>query len=363
MKYPLDGLLITGFVDKKMTDESIRLLSNLPMPVVLLERTGGCHNISSVTFDNKSSIQEAVKYLFDMGHREIAYIGCSIRVEIEIQRNEGFWEALRQYNIPADKRRIILQENYSVEHGRAAMKKILKSGCPFTAVLAASDELAIGAMQIIQEACPSMMCADFGNLSKDIRELEYAGADIFHLDLMDGAFVPNYGMGLQDIQYIASQASIPCDIHMMSKNPGEYVEKFAKMGCSIIYIHPETDPNAARTLQKIIDSGAKAGIAINPGTSIYAIEPLLSIVKYVLVMTVNPGFAGQKYLSFVDEKVDRLLEHQKHYRYHIMIDGACSPEVISRLSAKGVEGFILGTSALFDQGRSFGEIMPELRAL
>lgn len=152
MKYPLDGLLITGFVDKKMTDESIRLLSNLPMPVVLLERTGGCHNISSVTFDNKSSIQEAVKYLFDMGHREIAYIGCSIRVEIEIQRNEGFWEALRQYNIPADKRRIILQENYSVEHGRAAMKKILKSGCPFTAVLAASDELAIGAMQIIQEA-------------------------------------------------------------------------------------------------------------------------------------------------------------------------------------------------------------------
>lgn len=212
--------------------------------------------------------------------------------------------------------------------------------------------------------CPSMMCADFGNLAQEIHDLEAAGADSFHLDLMDGAFVPNYGMGLQDIQYIASHANVPCDVHMMSVNPGEYVEMFAKMGCGTIYIHPETDPHAPRTLQKILDSGARAGIAVNPGTSYFAIEPLLTMAQDVLVMTVNPGFAGQKYLPFVDEKIDALLENREKYGgYRIFIDGACSPEVIAQLSAKGVEGFVLGTSALFGKGRPYSEIMPELRTL
>lgn len=209
---------------------------------------------------------------------------------------------------------------------------------------------------------PSMMCADFGNLAREIHDLETAGADSFHLDLMDGSFVPNYGMGLQDIQYIVSHANVPCDVHMMSINPGEYAEMFAQMGCGTIYIHPETGLHAPRTLQKILDSGARAGIAINPGTSYFSIEPLLSMVQDVLVMTVNPGFAGQKYLPFVDEKIDELLEHREKYGgFRIFIDGACSPEVIARLGAKGVEGFVLGTSALFGKGRTYAEIMPELR--
>lgn len=211
---------------------------------------------------------------------------------------------------------------------------------------------------------PSMMCADFGNLGKEIRDLEAAGADSFHLDLMDGAFVPNYGMGLQDIEYIVHHAAIPCDIHMMSVNPGEYVEMFAKMGCKTIYIHPETDPHATRTLQKILDSGARAGIAVNPGTSFYAVTSLLPLAQDVLVMTVNPGFAGQQYLPFVDEKIQAFLDHRQEYGgYRIFIDGACSPQVIARLSAQGVDGFILGTSALFGKGRPYGEILGELRKL
>ncbi len=211
---------------------------------------------------------------------------------------------------------------------------------------------------------PSMMCADFGNLAKEIRDLEAAGADSFHLDLMDGAFVPNYGMGLQDIQYIVSHASVPCDVHMMSVNPGEYVELFAKMGCGTIYIHPETDPHAPRTLQKILDSRARAGIAVNPGTSYSSIAPLLTMAQDVLVMTVNPGFAGQKYLPFVDEKIEELLAHREKYGgFRIFIDGACSPQVIARLSAKGVEGFVLGTSALFGKGKPYNELISELRRL
>ena len=103
---------------------------------------------------------------------------------------------------------------------------------------------------------------------------------------------------------------------------------------------------------------------MNPGTSYFAIEPLLTMAQDVLVMTVNPGFAGQKYLPFVDEKIDALLENREKYGgYRIFIDGACSPEVIAQLSAKGVEGFVLGTSALFGKGKPYGELISDLRRL
>ena len=116
-------------------------------------------------------------------------------------------------------------------------------------------------------------------------------------------------------------------------------------------------------MQKIKDAGAKAGLALNPGTGVAAVEPLLNLADYVLAMTVNPGFAGQKYLPFVDEKLAELAQKKEKYGYKLVIDGACSLQVIARLSRQGVDGFVLGTSALFGKGRSYAEIMPELRAL
>lgn len=212
--------------------------------------------------------------------------------------------------------------------------------------------------------CPSMMCADFGNLKKEIEELEDGGIDIFHLDVMDGMFVPNFGMGLQDIEYICKTASKPCDVHLMVVDPSKYVQKFAEIGASIIYIHPETDVHACRTLQMIKDAGALAGIAVNPGTSFDSVKELLYLADYVLIMSVNPGFAGQKYLDFVTPKFEKFVNEAKNYGgYKVMIDGACSPEKIKELSKVGVEGFILGTSALFGKNKSYFEICKELREL
>ncbi|MGO5180499.1 ribulose-phosphate 3-epimerase [Catenibacterium mitsuokai] len=212
--------------------------------------------------------------------------------------------------------------------------------------------------------CPSMMCADFSSLKDEIENLEKGGIDIFHLDVMDGSFVPNFGMGLQDIEYICKTATKPCDVHLMIENPSKYIDKFAKLGVNIIYIHPETDSHACRTLQMIRDAGVKSGIAVNPGTSFETVKELLHLCDYVMLMSVNPGFAGQKYLDFVSEKFKKFVDESENYGgYDVMIDGACSPEKIEKLSKIGVKGFILGTSALFGKGRSYKEIIDELRGL
>ncbi|MBS4210121.1 ribulose-phosphate 3-epimerase [Bacillus sp. FJAT-50079] len=213
--------------------------------------------------------------------------------------------------------------------------------------------------------CPSMMCANFRSLEDEMNALEEANVDIYHIDIMDGNFVPNFGMGLQDFEYIRSATKKTVDVHLMIDNPSAYIDLFAEKGADIIYFHPETDMHPARTIDRIRTNDVKPGIAINPGTSIASIEPLLSLVDYVLVMTVNPGFAGQKYLPFVNDKIEELckIKNEGNNQFQVVVDGAISPEKIQELSAVGVEGFVLGTSALFGKEESYKTITEKLRAL
>lgn len=209
--------------------------------------------------------------------------------------------------------------------------------------------------------CPSMMCANYGHLASEVKALDEAGADIFHCDIMDGQFVPNFTMGIMDIKTIRRYTDKPLDCHLMIENPGGKVDWFIDAGANIIYIHPESERYVIKTLAHIKERGAKAGIAVNPDTSTASIMELLNLCDYVMVMTVNPGFAGQAFIDFTKRKIEQLADLKKEYGYRLMIDGHCSPEIIKEYSALGVDGFILGTSALFRKGRTYKELMQELR--
>lgn len=191
------------------------------------------------------------------------------------------------------------------------------------------------------------MCADFTKLADEIMELDKAGTDIFHIDIMDGSFVPNFGMGIQDVEAIRKLTQTTIDAHLMIDNPGEYIDLFANLGVDIIYFHPEADKHPAKTLNKIKEKGLKSGLAINPGTSIDSVKELFYLTDYLMVMTVNPGFAGQKYLDYIDNKIEEAISFKERFGFRVMVDGAISPERIETLSMKGVNGFVLGTSSLF----------------
>lgn len=211
--------------------------------------------------------------------------------------------------------------------------------------------------------CPSTMCMDLDDLKKDITALEEAGIDIFHNDVMDGTFVPNITLGINDIKAIRRNTKKMVDAHLMIENPMNKVDWFIDAGVDLIYIHVESERYVAKTLAHIRERGVKSGIAINPDTSIETVREMLNLCDYVLFMTVNPGFSGQKLIEFTKDKLKRLAALKDQYGFKIVIDGACSPAVIHELGELGADGFVLGTSALFGKGRPYKEIMEELRQL
>ena len=215
------------------------------------------------------------------------------------------------------------------------------------------------------ELTASMMCANYGHLAREVTELENAGIDSFHIDIMDGRFVANFAMSLSDLSYIAKTTNKPLDVHLMVEHPNNTVELFIRnlRKGDTIYIHPEAEYHPSATLLKIINAGMVPGIAINPGTSIETIMEMLRIVDKVLVMSVNPGDAGQMYLPYVGQKIDRLLKLKDEMEFKIYWDGACSREKVLEYAPKGVDGFVLGTTLLFGKDRPYKDIINDIRAL
>ena len=209
------------------------------------------------------------------------------------------------------------------------------------------------------------MCANYGNLEQEVKELEEGGIDSFHIDIMDGRYVPNFAMSLNDMRYISSTAKKPLDVHLMIEHPNNHIKLFLnylRKG-DTVYIHPEAEYHPSATLQSIIDAGMIPGIAVNPGTSVEMIMEMLRIVKKVLVMSVNPGNAGQMYLPYVGKKITKLLSLKEDMDFEIYWDGACSADKILEFAPKGVAGFVLGTTLLFDRDKPYQEILQNIREL
>ncbi len=215
------------------------------------------------------------------------------------------------------------------------------------------------------ELMASMMCANYGHLAKEVKALEEGGIDSFHIDIMDGRYVPNYAMSLNDMRFIASATRKPLDVHLMVEHPNNTVHLFLndlRKG-DTVYIHPEAEYHPSTTLQKIIDAGMTPGIAINPGTSVETVMEMLQIVDKVLVMSVNPGNAGQMFMPYVRKKYMKLLELKEEMGFEIYWDGACGADKIKEFAPLGVKGFVLGTTLLFGQKASYGETLKKIRDL
>ena len=215
------------------------------------------------------------------------------------------------------------------------------------------------------ELMASMMCADYSNLGNEVRALEDGGIDSFHIDIMDGRYVQNFAMSLNDLRCIRSLTGKPLDVHLMVENPLNTINLFTSNlhKGDTVYIHPEAEYHPSTTLQRIIDAGMIPGIAINPGTSIENVQMMLRIVKKVLVMSVNPGNAAQMFLPYVREKYDQLLALKSDMDFDIYWDGACGADKIKEYAPLGVRGFVLGTTLLFGKGRDYGQTLREIRGM
>lgn len=205
------------------------------------------------------------------------------------------------------------------------------------------------------------MCANFANLEKEVKLLDDAGIDSFHIDVMDGRYVDNFGMGYQDMEFIRSATNKELEAHLMINDPERYLDILIKVGLDAAYIHPESTHAPERTIELLKNAGITPGIAINPGTSIAYIEELLYTVERVLVLCVNPGHAGRAYAPYVADKIERLLSLREKYQFDVYWDGACTEEKILEYEPKGVKGFILGTSILFNHEESYKEILQTLK--
>ena len=209
------------------------------------------------------------------------------------------------------------------------------------------------------QIAPSILAADFTRLGEQVRSAEAAGADMIHIDVMDGRFVPNISFGLVVLEAVRRVTQLPLDVHLMIVEPEKFLAAFAKAGADGLTIHPEATPHPHRAIQQIKELGKKAGVAINPGTPLAAFEPLLPNLDLALLMTVNPGFGGQQ---FIPQSLERLrvlkaMRDQLNPNCAIEVDGGINAQTAAAVVAAGAEILVAG-SVLFS-----GDFAQNIRAL
>lgn len=201
---------------------------------------------------------------------------------------------------------------------------------------------------------PSILSANFAKLGEEVKEVEKAGAELIHIDVMDGHFVPNITMGPIVVEALRPLTTLPLDVHLMIENPDLYIESFAKAGADYITVHVEACPHLHRTLQLIRSFGVKSGVVLNPHTPVETIQHVLEEVDLVLFMTVNPGFGGQKFIHSVVPKVRQLAEtiREKELAIEIEIDGGINEETIVPCVEAGATIFVAGSAIYNEQDRA-----------
>lgn len=212
---------------------------------------------------------------------------------------------------------------------------------------------------------PSLMCTDLGNVASDIEELDKAGIDFYHIDIMDGQFVPNFTLGPDFVRTVRKLTDKPLDLHIMANEPEKFIDLFSEAGADMIAIHAEATTNLQGTLSKIQSLGMKAGVAINPSTPLSVLEYVYAVTDYVIVMTVNPGFAGQTFIPEMYQKINQLNQEitKRGRSIDIQVDGNIGDETIPLCVENGATMFIGGSSSVYRKGYTLSENVKHMRGI
>jgi ribulose-phosphate 3-epimerase len=212
-----------------------------------------------------------------------------------------------------------------------------------------------------KKIAPSILSADFAYLADEIAKVTEAGADMIHVDVMDGHFVPNFTIGPPIVKAIRKVTRLPLDVHLMMTNPDDYIHDFIKAGSNYITVHVETCPHLHRTIQSIKEEGVKAGVTLNPATPLSSVEEILGEVDLLLIMSVNPGFGGQEFIPSVLEKLRRArtMIDQRGAKVELEIDGGIKVENIAAIAQAGADILVSG-SAIF-QSKDYKETIQKMR--
>ncbi|MGA2467207.1 MAG: ribulose-phosphate 3-epimerase [Thermodesulfobacteriota bacterium] len=213
----------------------------------------------------------------------------------------------------------------------------------------------------MKKIAPSILSADFSRLGEEVRGVERAGADLIHVDVMDGHFVPNITIGPIVVTGLKKLTSLPLDVHLMIEEPERYIEAFAQAGSTWITIHAEVCPRLSQLIKKIRKLKVRPGLVLNPSTPLKTLYPILDEIDLVLLMSVNPGFGGQSFIPSTLKKIERLRKiiDQNHYPLEIEVDGGIKVENIREISRAGGDIFVLGTGIF--KTKDYGETIRKLR--